>query len=127
MALDARETDLEIWYDGSCPVCVRSRLWCERRDHEHRLRFRDFRSADDNQLPADREHHRATMMVRTPEGGLVDGFPAWRRILATLPRWRWLARIAGIPPLAWFGSAVYRVVASHRDKIPVPMPPDRPD
>jgi predicted DCC family thiol-disulfide oxidoreductase YuxK len=127
MALDACETVLEIWYDGSCPVCVRSRRWCERRDRDHRLRFRDFRSADDDELPADRERHRATMMARTPEGVLLEGFLAWRRILATLPRWRWLARSAGIAPLAWFGSAIYRVFARHRDRLPVSMPPDSND
>lgn len=122
--MSAPDGTLEIWYDGSCPVCVRSRQWSERRDRDRRLRFRDFRTADDAELPADRERHRATMMARTPDGQLLEGFAAWRRILAALPRWRWLARLAGVPPLAWLGPPAYRVVARHRDKLPMPLPRD---
>lgn len=116
------DTTIEVWYDGDCPVCVRSRAWAENRDRADRLDFRDFRSARDEELPAERERHRSTMMVRTPSDRLLAGFEAWRRIMLELPGWRWLGRLAGLAPLVWFGPAVYGLVARHRHRVPMPMP-----
>jgi predicted DCC family thiol-disulfide oxidoreductase YuxK len=117
-----QQPKLEVWYDGDCPICRRSRSWSERRDDEARLDFRDFRSTADDELPAPREVHRSTMMVRTPSGRLLQGFAAWRRILAALPGWRWLSRLAGVPPLRWIGSALYRLVARYRHRLSMPLP-----
>lgn len=113
---------IEVWYDGSCPICTRSRTWSEHRDERGRLRFRNFREASDEELPASRDRHRATLIVRTPSGELLHGFAAWRRILLALPHWRWLARLAALPPLAWIGPPVYRLISRHRHRIPMPMP-----
>jgi predicted DCC family thiol-disulfide oxidoreductase YuxK len=115
---------IEIWYDGSCPICRRSRQWSEKRDRDDRLRFRDFRSTADRLLPADRRRHEATMMVRTPHGKLLEGFAAWRRILAQLPGWRWMARLTGLPPFRWIGSLGYRFVARWRHLLAMPLPRD---
>lgn len=117
-----QQAKLEVWYDGDCPICRRSRSWSERRDEEARLDFRDFRSAPDDELPAAREVHRSTMMVRTPSGRLLRGFEAWRRIIAALPGWRWLSRLSAVPPLRWIGSAVYRLIARHRHRLSMPLP-----
>ena len=118
----SRIGSIEIWYDGTCPVCSRSRAWVERRDTANRLRFRDFRDAADAELPASRDRHRATLIVRSPDGELLHGFAAWREILRGLPGWRWLARLAGLPPLAWIGPPIYRLVSRYRNRIPMPMP-----
>lgn len=116
------EEPLEVWYDGACPICRRSRAWCERRDRDGRFVFRDFRSAEDDQLPTARERHEATMMVSTPSGGTIEGFSAWRRILAALPGWSWLARLSALPPLRWIGALGYRLLARWRNVLAMPLP-----
>jgi len=54
------------------------------------------------------------MWVRDGQGNLLEGFVAWRRIMSELPRWRWLARLASLPPLSLIGPALYRMIAANR-------------
>jgi predicted DCC family thiol-disulfide oxidoreductase YuxK len=105
---------LEIWYDGDCELCRRSKSWCESRSSNGSFLFRDFRSAPDVELPLPRNTLEAELAVRDQDGELNSGFEAWRRILAELPRWRWLARLAGIPPLRWLGPMIYDLVSRRR-------------
>ena len=107
---------VEIWYDGSCPLCRRSRNWCESQDSNGDLRFRDFRTARDEDLPVTREEAESSMWVHDADGSLFSSFDGWRRILAELPRWRWLAALAGLPPVRWFGQPLYRIIARFRNQ-----------
>lgn len=105
---------LDVWMDGSCRLCQVSRAWCETRDPDARVRFIDFRAANGNELPLAREDHESTMWVRDRDGALLDGFAAWRRIMAEMPGWRWVARLASLPPLTLVGPPLYRLIASNR-------------
>jgi predicted DCC family thiol-disulfide oxidoreductase YuxK len=108
------DRSLEVWYDGQCPLCRASRDWCTARDLESRLIFRDLRTAAETELPVARSQAEAAMWVRGPDGTLASGFSGWRRIMAELPGWRWLARAAGVPPASWLGPLAYRLVARSR-------------
>ena len=57
------------------------------------------------------------MWVHDADGCLSGGFEGWRRILAELPRWRWLATVSGMPPLRWLGPSLYRLIARYRHMI----------
>jgi predicted DCC family thiol-disulfide oxidoreductase YuxK len=108
---------LEVWMDGMCRLCRRSQSWCERYDRNHRLVFRDFRSVDDAELPLRRDAHEGSLWVRAGDGRLHRGFVGWLLIMNELPRWRWLARVAGTPPFRWFGKPIYLLVARFRHVI----------
>ena len=105
---------LDVWMDGSCSLCQGSRAWCETRDRDGRVRFIDFRATSGNELPLTPEDHQSTMWVRDSDGVLLDGFAAWRRIMAEIPGWRWVARLASLPPLNLIGPPLYRLIASNR-------------
>ena len=107
---------LEIWMDGECRICQASQAWCELRDPQQSFEFRDFRSADEDELPVDREDHEASMWVRDSDGGLYDGYAAWQKIMAEIPRWRWIARLVSLPPLKFFGPPLYRWIAANRHR-----------
>ena len=109
---------LEVWMDGDCDLCRRSQAWCELRDPEDRIAFRDFRGARDLDLPVNREAHEKSMWVRAEDGTLHQGFAAWRLIMLEIPGWRWLASLTGLPPFSWFGPPIYRVVARFRRHLP---------
>ncbi len=111
---DETSTRLEVWMDGHCPLCRGSQAWCERRDPNERLRFRDFRRAADHELPVAREDHETAMWVRDAGGELYEGFEGWLRIMAEIPRWRWLARLASLPPLDLIGPPIYQWIAARR-------------
>jgi predicted DCC family thiol-disulfide oxidoreductase YuxK len=111
---------LEVWMDGECGVCRASQAWCELRDTDGRMQFRDFRTADAEQLPVSRDEHESSMWVRGADGRMLRGFEAWRLIMASLPGWRWLAMLTGLPPLRWLGEPLYRLVARNRHRLPWP-------
>ena len=111
----APEQPLEVWYDGQCPLCRASRDWCEARDAKGRLVFRDLTAATAAELPVPRDEAAASMWVRGDDGTLASGFAGWRRILAELPGWSWLARLTGVPPLSWLGPGAYRLIARGRN------------
>lgn len=101
--------------DGECRLCRSSQTWCERRAPESTIRFIDFRTEET--LPMTRDDHQSSMWVRDSSGAMLEGFDAWRSILAELPRWRVLARLAGWPPLTVLGRYLYRLVAAHRHRL----------
>jgi predicted DCC family thiol-disulfide oxidoreductase YuxK len=100
--------------DGECSLCQKSRAWTETRDWDGRLRFIDFRAGTRDELPLTREDHETSMWVRDREGVLLEGFDAWRRIMAEIPGWRWLARLASLPPFTLIGPPLYRLIAANR-------------
>jgi predicted DCC family thiol-disulfide oxidoreductase YuxK len=106
--------NLEVWMDGACTLCQRSRTWCELRDTRDQIGFRDFRVEDDDELPVARAAHEASMWVQTADGEIAGGFEAWRLIMSAIPGWRWISWIAGLPPFCWLGPPVYRLIARHR-------------
>ena len=109
---------LDVWIDGNCGLCQRSRVWCELHDRDGRVRFIDFRTAGENKLPLTPENHQVSMWVRNRDGVLLDGFAAWRRIMAEIPGWRWLARLTSLPPFSLIGPPLYRLVAANRSSFP---------
>jgi predicted DCC family thiol-disulfide oxidoreductase YuxK len=114
------DEQVEVWYDGSCPLCSRSRVWAERRDERGRLVFHDLTDANESwALPAARSELQRALAVRRPGGALTTGFPAWCEVLSSLPRWRHVGGVLARPPLRWIGPAVYRLVARHRHRLAI--------
>ena len=109
--------ELEVWIDGDCGLCQRSRAWCELRDSDAHIRFKDFRSAIDPDLPVTRGDLEESMWVRDRSGRLLEGFAAWRVIMSELPGWRWLAQLVAAPPMRWLGPPIYRMIAKNRHRL----------
>jgi predicted DCC family thiol-disulfide oxidoreductase YuxK len=109
---------LGVWMDGNCGLCQTSQEWCELRDRDGRIRFIDFRDTDEDDLPLTSTDHETSMWVRDNDGTLLEGFAAWRRIMDELPGWRWMGRLASLPPLSLIGPTLYRLVAAHRHRLP---------
>jgi predicted DCC family thiol-disulfide oxidoreductase YuxK len=110
-------TTTKVWIDGACPLCARSRRWCEKRDRAVKIRFEDFRTSSDCEIPVARARMEQSLWVRRADGAMLDGYDGWLEILSLLPGWRWLAIVAGLPPLSWLGPPVYRFVARHRHRL----------
>ena len=108
---------LDVWMDGDCTLCQASQKWCEHRDSVGRVRFIDFRATSRDDLPLSRDAHETSMWVRDHDGTLLEGFDAWRRIMAELPGWRWVARAASLPPFNLIGPPIYRLIAAHRQRL----------
>ncbi|MEM7632961.1 MAG: DUF393 domain-containing protein [Pseudomonadota bacterium] len=87
-----------IYYDGSCPVCAAEIRHYRDQDAEQALEFVDVAGTDVPLPPdLDREQAMARFHVMSSDGQLIDGARAFVAVWASLPKWRWAARVAALP------------------------------
>jgi predicted DCC family thiol-disulfide oxidoreductase YuxK len=98
-----------IFYDGSCPLCRSEIGYYRRRDEAGALCFVDVSEKDAEppkgitRLQAMQRFH-----VLAANGTLLSGAPAFVAVWSCLPRWRWAARIAQLPPVMALLALGYR-------------------
>jgi predicted DCC family thiol-disulfide oxidoreductase YuxK len=107
---------LEVWIDGDCDVCRRSKDWCSNRDGRRRLHFVDLHAPATDQPPGSAEAMMRAVHVRLADGTVETGFDGWRRILSELAGWRWLAWATGLPGVNHLGAFVYSMAARNRHR-----------
>ena len=106
-----------VLFDGGCPMCRRTVRALRRLDWFGRLTFAD--ATDD----ATRERHaqgldRAAalteMYVVDGSGRRTPGFDGYLQLSRGIPA-LWIPRWIGLlPPVAWLGRRIYRLVAARR-------------
>ena len=98
--------ETRILYNDTCPLCrFEIGHYRARADATGApLAFDPLDRAGDWGMTEDQAARRLHVM----QGGQVlSGFDAFRAIWATLPRWRWLARLTGLPVLRQAISFLY--------------------
>lgn len=93
------DAQTRVYFDGACPLCRAEIAAYQRADGGDGLRWVDVTRCDAAELgpDLDRSTALARMHVRRADGTLVQGAAAFVEIWAVLRRWRWLARLAGVP------------------------------
>jgi predicted DCC family thiol-disulfide oxidoreductase YuxK len=99
---------MTVYFDGSCPLCRTEIGVYQKADDSDTIQWCDV-SAEALPAGLTREHAMARFHVRDASGELVSGARAFIALWLTLPRWRWLGRIASLPPLPWLLEGAYRV------------------
>jgi predicted DCC family thiol-disulfide oxidoreductase YuxK len=100
-----------VYYDGACPICTREIGLYRRCAGAERVDWvdvaaRDAGSAAAPDLP--RADALARFHVRGPDGALVSGAAAFATLWRALPAWRWLGRLAAVPPVTAVLELCYR-------------------
>lgn len=105
--------DTRILYNGECPVCrfEIGHYAAHAGRHGLPLRFDDLNAADLGLwgVSADEAARRLHVMH---EGRLLSGLDAFRALWSAMPRYRWLARVAGLPVVRPALSFVYDRLAA---------------
>ncbi|KPP81769.1 MAG: hypothetical protein HLUCCA04_08170 [Oceanicaulis sp. HLUCCA04] len=98
----------EVYFDGACPLC-RAEISHYRRQGAEAA-FTDIHS-NDAVLPAGlaRKQALSRFHVRLANGVTVSGARAFAELWKVTPGWRWLGRIAALPPLVWMLELAYRL------------------
>ena len=100
---------LEVFHDGGCPLCRAEISHYQRQEGAAALRFVDV-SNPDAPLPDGLTREAAMARFHVVAGGrMVSGAAAFVAVWRTLPRWRWVARLAERPPVLAALEAGYRL------------------
>lgn len=107
------KTELRVLYNGQCPVC-RAEIAHYATHAETRalpIRFEDLNGGDLSDWGIGAET--AARRLHVMRGGeRLSGMEAFLALWAAMPRYRWLARVAGAPVIRPLTGALYdRVLA----------------
>ena len=108
--------DVEVFYDGDCPLCTREIAFLRRLDAKrHRIRFTDIAEPgfDAGRYGLTHDDLMAKIHARLPDGRLVEGVEVFRRLYDAVGFGAVvkLTRLPGVAPLL---DAGYRLFAANR-------------
>jgi predicted DCC family thiol-disulfide oxidoreductase YuxK len=105
--------DIEVFYDGECPLCMREIQMLQRLDRRRRIRFADIAAQgfEAATVGVSREALLERIHGRLPDGTLVEGVEVFRRLysavgfgpLVTLTRLPGIARALDLS-YSWFAK-----------------------
>jgi predicted DCC family thiol-disulfide oxidoreductase YuxK len=120
--MDADMTEphkLTVFYDGSCPLCVREIGLYRSLKGADALAFIDIsRCADTIVVPGlSKDAAMRRFHVMRPDGRISSGGPAFAHLWAALPRLRWLGRLFLVKPMPCVLDAAYTIVLPLRPSL----------
>jgi predicted DCC family thiol-disulfide oxidoreductase YuxK len=107
--------DLELYFDGACPLCAREVAFLRRRDRSGRIRFTDIAAPgfDASATGIARQDLMDRIHGRLADGTVVEGVEAFRRLYALLG-FGWLVAPTRLPGVRQLLDLAYRVFARNR-------------
>lgn len=107
--------DVEVFFDGECPLCVREIGMLQRLDHRARIRFTDISASDFDAagLGISWQTLMAKIHGRLPDGRWIEGVEVFRQLYAAVGFERWVA-LSRLPVVAPLLDQVYRLFAANR-------------
>jgi predicted DCC family thiol-disulfide oxidoreductase YuxK len=105
---DKEAKPLTVLYDGACPLCRREIGFYRGLRQDTPVCFADVSDATLPLPPGTtREQLLARFHVRSHDGQLLSGAPAFLALWSVLPGWRWLAAAGRLPGVAWAMERCY--------------------
>ncbi|WP_261844774.1 thiol-disulfide oxidoreductase DCC family protein [Aliamphritea ceti] len=103
--------NITVFYDGSCPRCVKDRERYENLDPAYEgVEWFDITGQDDYLKSLGIDPYRALteLHVLNENGQVLQELDAYILLLGRIPRYRWIGWLLGLPVLKQFLSALYR-------------------
>jgi predicted DCC family thiol-disulfide oxidoreductase YuxK len=115
MNASARAHEVEVFFDGECPLCTKEIDMVRRLDRRDRIRFTDIAAAgfDASAIGKTHDDLMARIHARLPDGTLVEGVEVFRRMYAAAGLGPVVA-LTRLPGLSHALDASYRWFAKNR-------------
>ena len=112
-------TKLTVFYDGSCPLCIREIGLYRTLRGADALAFVDISQSPDAIVAPglSKEAAMRRFHVMRPDGRISSGGPAFAHLWAALPGLRWLGRIFLIKPMPCVLDAAYTIFLPMRPSL----------
>ena len=108
---DKTHTDTRVLYNAQCPVCSFeiNHYDAYAKSQDLPIRFDDLNAdvLDEWDMDSDTAAKRLHVLH---QGKLIAGIPAFLVLWQEMPRYRWLARVVGLPGLKQIACAAYDYV-----------------
>jgi len=107
--------EVEVFFDGDCPLCRREIAFVRRLDRRSRVRFVDIAQPSFDASVTGRTHEElmARIHARLPDGSLVEGVEVFRRMYAAAGLGP-LVALSRLPGISHLLEAGYRWFAKNR-------------
>jgi predicted DCC family thiol-disulfide oxidoreductase YuxK len=114
-AVNAPPFEVEVFFDGACPLCLREINMLKRWDRKGRIRFTDIAARDFSAAALGKSYDELMARIhgRLPDGTWIEGVEVFRRLYAAVG----LGLIVGItrwPGISQLFDLGYRVFARNR-------------
>jgi predicted DCC family thiol-disulfide oxidoreductase YuxK len=104
-----RVSDLQVYFDGGCPVCSREIAVYRSRPGAERFEWVDITRSDADLGPGlTPQAALARMHVRTASGKLLSGAEAFAAMWRRMPGLQWLGWLLVLPPFGTLAERAYR-------------------
>ncbi len=106
---------LELFFDGECPLCSREVAVLRRLDRHGRIRFTDIAASDFRAEAIGRTQAELMARIhgRLPDGTWIEGVDVFRQVYAAIGLGA-LATISRWPGIAQLADGAYRLFAKNR-------------
>jgi predicted DCC family thiol-disulfide oxidoreductase YuxK len=111
----AADVELEVFFDGGCPLCRREIGFLRYCDRKQRLHFHDIDAADFDAAKSGKSYHdlMGQLHARLPNGDWLVGVEVFRRMYGAVGL-RWLIPVTRVPGLAHLLDWAYALFARNR-------------
>lgn len=114
-AMENNAWEVEVFFDGDCPLCRREIAWMQGRDRSGKVRFTDI--ANPQFSPADYglslDAFMAEIQGRLPDGRWISGVEVFRRLYAAIG-FGPLVRLTRLPFVSGLLDRAYKGFARRR-------------
>jgi predicted DCC family thiol-disulfide oxidoreductase YuxK len=107
--------EIEVFYDGDCPLCQREIQMLRKMDHLRRIQFTSITEPEFNpsELGLTQERLMAEIHGRLPDGTIITGVEVFRKMYGAVG-FRWVATLSRLPGIRQVLDFGYRVFARNR-------------
>lgn len=113
--MSEKDYQVEVFFDGGCPLCLREINWLKRLDRSKHIRFTDIDSPlfNGESVGKTYEELMAKIHGRLPDGRWIEGVEVFRRLYAAVG-WGPVVAITRLPVISQLLTLGYKVFARNR-------------